>query len=143
MKDRLNRIKERESFRPVAPSVLAEEATVWFEMEENQVDMCAYMSYVFPVKDEAKVKIHSICHVDGSARLQTVKRDDNQIFYDLIRSFFGKSGIPMLINTSFNKQEPLVETPQDALNTFIKCDDIDTLAMGFYYIGKTGNEEKE
>ena len=106
-------IKLREDFRPFAPSVLEEYYQDYFDTNQPS----PYMSRIMPVTSDA---IPGVTHVDGTARIQTVNRQFNQRYYDVIKAFYDLTGIPMLLNTSFNCQEPIVETPQDALNTFKK-----------------------
>ena len=90
------------------------------------------MSRIMPVISD---KIPGVTHVDGTARIQTVNRETNSLYYDLIKEFYNITGIPMILNTSFNCQEPIVETPSDALNTFNRCG-IDILVMDKYIIRK-------
>lgn len=123
-----NKIKKREDFRPFAPSVLEEHYQQFFDTSQTS----PYMSRIMPVKSEA---IPGVTHVDGSARIQTVNKEQNQKFYDVINAFYKKTDIPMLLNTSFNCQEPIVETPQDAVNTF-KNTDLDLLVVGDYVAWK-------
>jgi carbamoyltransferase len=92
-----------------------------------------YMSRIVPVKSE---KISGITHIDNTARIQTVNAKDNEKFYNLIKEFYRITGIPMLLNTSFNCQEPIVETPEEAINTFLKTD-LDVLVIENYIIRKT------
>jgi carbamoyltransferase len=127
MKDILNkRVKFREDFRPFAPAVLAKKAELYFDIPFES----PYMLLVPQVKPGMGQKIPSVTHVDNSARLQTVSYTDNPLFYDLIETFETYSGVPVLINTSFNvRGEPIVCTPQDAVNCFLKTD-IDFLVIG-------------
>ncbi len=126
MRDRLNeRVKHRESFRPFAASVLWEYQEEWFENSFFSPSMEA----VFPVKELNRPKISGVVHVDHSCRIQSVVRDTQPFFWDLIEAFRKKTGVPMLINTSFNDSEPVVCTPQDALNCFANCD-MDHLVLG-------------
>ena len=114
IKDIINsKIKMREDFRPFAPSVLIEHYQEYFDTNQPS----PYMSRIMPVK---KDNIPGVTHVDGTARIQTVDRSDNERYYDLINEFYKITGIPMLLNTSFNCQEPIVETPEDAIKTFNK-----------------------
>lgn len=117
MKDILNlKIKRRESFRPFAPSVLRETVQAWFEFDND----VPFMMQVFRIKDEMRAFIPAVTHVDGSGRLQTVSKDENGRYYELILRFYQKTGIPMLLNTSFNENEPIVCTPQEALDCFLR-----------------------
>jgi carbamoyltransferase len=109
------RVKMRESFRPFAPAVLLEEAANWFEFGSSTPDS-PFMLRVCKVKSEKSYAVPAIVHVDGTGRLQTVTRQANPRFYDLIRCFYERTGVPMLLNTSFNVMgEPIIETPRDAL----------------------------
>lgn len=109
-----SKIKLREDFRPFAPSVLEEHYKEYFDTNQPS----PYMSRIMPVISD---KIPGVTHVDGTARIQTVTREFNERYYDLIKEFYNLTGIPMLLNTSFNCQEPIIETPEDAVNTFNKC----------------------
>jgi carbamoyltransferase len=125
------KIKFRESFRPFAPTVLEERMMEYFEFDRPS----PYMLFVAQVR-ENKREVPAITHVDGSARLQTVRREDHELFYDLIEEFEKQSGCPMLINTSFNvRGEPIVCTPQDAFRCFMKTD-MDYLVMGNILLDK-------
>ena len=119
------RVKRRESFRPFAPAVLLEEAPNWFEFGDSPAES-PFMLRVCEVKTEQRDEVPAIVHVDGTGRLQTVDRNVNRPFYDLIHRFYEKTGVPMLLNTSFNVMgEPIIETPTDALacllNTGLDC----------------------
>jgi len=117
MKDILNlKIKRRESFRPFAPSVLRECVGEWFELEGD----VPYMMQVFPIKPDKRAVIPAVTHVDGTGRLQTVTELDNGRYYRLIKQFYLQTGVPMLLNTSFNENEPIVCTPAEALNCFLR-----------------------
>ncbi len=126
MKDILNsRVKHRQPFRPFAPIVLAERAKEIFEGEEDS----PFMLIAKPVRPEWRDRIPAIVHVDGSARVQTVAEDTNPVLYRLLREFEALTGVPVLINTSFNvKGEPIVETPQDAVVCFLTTG-IDNLVL--------------
>jgi len=129
IKDIINqRIKKREDFRPFAPTVLVEHYDQFFDTNQPS----PYMSRIMPVISD---KIPGVTHVDGTARIQTLTRDFNEKFYDLINTFYKITGVPMLLNTSFNCQEPIVETPAQAYNTFMKTD-LDLLVIGNYLIRK-------
>ena len=119
-------IKMREDFRPFAPAVLEEHYKDYFDTNCPS----PYMSRICKVKTD---KVPGITHVDGTARIQTVNRNFNKKFYDLINEFYKITGIPMLLNTSFNCQEPIVETPRHALKTFKKTD-LDLLVINDYII---------
>lgn len=129
IKDIINsRIKLREDFRPFAPSVLEDHYKDYFRTNQPS----PYMSRIVPVISD---KIPGVTHVDGTARIQTVTKDFNQRYYKLIESFYKITGIPMLLNTSFNCQEPIVETPEEAVRTFRKCG-LDLLVIDDYIIEK-------
>ncbi len=123
-----NTIKLREDFRPFAPSVLEEHYKDYFDTNQPS----PYMSRIMPVISD---KIPGVTHVDGTARIQTVTREFNQKYYDVIKAFYELTGIPMLLNTSFNCQEPIVETPQDAIDTFKKCG-LSVLVIDDYIVRK-------
>ncbi len=135
MKEKINSaIKFREGFRPFAPSVLEEYACDWFEM--GNLKSIPYMEKILPIKKYLSDKVPSICHADGSARLQTVTKSSNPRFYKLISEFNLISNIPMIINTSFNtNNEPIVRTPEDAIRTFYTSG-LDILILGDFIIKK-------
>jgi carbamoyltransferase len=115
MQARLNEIKDREDFRPVAPVVLEEDAGQWFE----NADCSPFMLFVHNVRPEHAHKIPAVRHVDGTARIQTVRRDQHEFYYDLLQEFKKLTGVPVLVNTSFNTRgEPIVCTPRDAIECF-------------------------
>ncbi len=132
MRDTLNmKIKFREGFRPFAPSVLADKASEWFEIDCDS----PYMLLVAQVREGKRV-IPSVTHVDGSARLQTVTREESPLYYDLIREFEKITGVPIVINTSFNvRGEPIVCTPHDAYLCFMRTN-MDHLVLGSYFLDK-------
>jgi carbamoyltransferase len=115
-KDFLNaRVKHREAFRPFAPACLVEESARWFEFA-NQAPESPFMMRACTTRPTMRTIIPAVVHVDGSARVQTLTKQDNGAFYDLVRRFYDKTGVPIVLNTSFNiAGEPLVETPSDAL----------------------------
>jgi carbamoyltransferase len=126
MKDILNAtIKRRESFRPFAPSVLEDHVAEWFE-EDDQVP---FMMQVFQIHSAKQSLIPAVTHVDGSGRLQTVSACTNPLYYRLIDAFRGLTGVPMLLNTSFNENEPVVCEPREALDCFLRTK-MDMLVMG-------------
>jgi len=126
MKRILNsKIKRRESFRPFAPSVLEEAVADWFEED----DAVPFMMQVFQVRPEKRALIPAVTHVDGSGRLQTVYRSTNPRYYRLIRTFCDLTGVPMMLNTSFNENEPVVCDPKEALDCFLRTR-MDALVMG-------------
>jgi carbamoyltransferase len=134
MKDTLNRkIKFREAFRPFAPSVLEEYAGDYFE---GNLSNALFMNQIFRVKKEAQSRIPAVTHIDETARIQVVTRKVNPRYYDLIHAFYEITGIPVLVNTSFNiKTEPIVDSPQQAINCFLKTG-IDILCLGNYVAAK-------
>jgi len=126
MKDIINaKIKRRESFRPFAPSILREHVSEWFEIDDD----VPFMMKVFPFKQEKRHLLPAVTHADGSGRLQTVTRESNQRYYDLISAFNKKTGVPLILNTSFNENEPIVCTPDQAISCFLRTD-MDMLVMG-------------
>ena len=130
MKARLNdKIKRRESFRPFAPSVLEEEVCNWFEED----DSVPFMMQVFQIREARRHEIPAVTHVDGSGRLQTVSRRTNPRYYQLIEEFRKLTGVPMVLNTSFNENEPIVCRPDEALDCFLRTR-MDTLVLGNFVI---------
>lgn len=125
-KELLNtKIKRRESFRPFAPSILKEYVADYFEQD----DSVPFMEKVFLIKPDKRPLIPAVTHVDGTGRLQTVEQGDNPRYYALIRRFYEKTGIPILLNTSFNENEPIVNAPEHALECFLRTK-MDMLVMG-------------
>jgi carbamoyltransferase len=126
MKDILNaKIKRRESFRPFAPSVLREAVADWFETDDD----VPFMMQVYQVREEQRPKIPAVTHVDGSGRLQTVYRETNPLYHRLIEHFRELTGVPMVLNTSFNENEPVVCHPKEALDCFLRTK-MDVLVLG-------------
>lgn len=126
MRDIINlRIKFREKFRPFAPSILEEHVSEWFEIDEPT----PYMEKVFPIRKEKRHEIPAVTHVDGSGRLQTVSKKTNPLYHALISRFFQKTGVPILLNTSLNENEPVVRTPSEAISCFLRTD-MDALVLG-------------
>ena len=120
-KDIVNKIKRREWFRPFAGTVLLEHAKDWFEM--GTIKESPYMSYAIPVKEDKKSIIPCITHVDGTCRIQTLTKEQNKNYYELIELFYQKTNVPIVFNTSFNLAgEPLVETKEDALDVLDRSD---------------------
>jgi carbamoyltransferase len=133
MKAVLNaKIKRRESFRPFAPSVLAEAVDEWFEED----DAVPFMMQVFQIREEKRAQILAVTHVDGSGRLQTVYRNINPRYYRLIESFGELTGVPMVLNTSFNENEPVVCRPEEALDCFLRTR-MDLLCLGETVISRS------
>ncbi|MEO6682333.1 MAG: carbamoyltransferase C-terminal domain-containing protein [Ginsengibacter sp.] len=119
-----SKIKRRESFRPFAPSILKEDVSDYFE----QTDDVPFMEKVFQIKENRREEIPAVTHVDGSGRLQTVDKTISPRYYNLIKAFKNRTGVPILLNTSFNENEPIVNHPQEALNCFLRTD-MDMLVM--------------
>jgi carbamoyltransferase len=133
MKGILNqRIKKREPFRPFAPSILAECVGDYFE----QTHPAPTMLMVYQIKAERRAAIPAVTHVDGSGRLQTVSREMNPRYYQLIRDFYKLTGVPLVLNTSFNENEPIVCTPRDAIECFMKTR-MDVLYIGNYAVRRS------
>jgi carbamoyltransferase len=132
MKDVLNRrIKHRESFRPFAPSILAESAGEFFE----NVHPSPFMTFAYSLRPEKRQALPAATHVDGTCRLQTVANDENPRYWKLIREFAGLTGVPAVVNTSFNDNEPIVSSPSEAIDCFRRTH-MDALVMGNYVVRK-------
>ncbi len=132
MQERLNEIKDREDFRPVAPVVLEEEAPEWFAGAGSS----PFMLFVFDVIPNRAHRIPAVRHVDGTARIQTVNRSQHPLYYELIRAFQRRTGVPVLVNTSFNTRgEPIVCTPRDAVESFWTSP-LDALVIGSFLLEK-------
>lgn len=132
MKDILNsRIKHREWFRPFAPSVLAERQSEIFEQSQPS----PFMLHVYKIKPEWRERLSAVSHVDDTGRLQTVARHENPLYYDLISAFEQKTGIPVILNTSFNENEPIVCRPSEAIECFQRTK-MDVLVIGSYFCSK-------
>lgn len=132
MQARLNEIKDREDFRPVAPVVLEEEADNWFD----RAGVSPFMLFVYPVRADKADRIPAVRHIDGTARIQTINRQQNPIYYDLIKAFQQRTGVPVLVNTSFNTRgEPIVCSPRDAVECFWTSP-LDALAIGSFLLEK-------
>lgn len=133
MKEILNlKIKRRESFRPFAPSVLDRAVPDWFE----EVDDVPFMMQVFQIREEQRERIPCVTHVDGSGRLQTVNESTNPRYFHLIEAFEKITGVPMVLNTSFNENEPVVCRPEEALDCFLRTK-MDVLVLGDTLIERT------
>jgi carbamoyltransferase len=125
-KDLINsKIKRRESFRPFAPSILREFVSEYFEQDDDVF----FMEKVFKIRPKKRNIIPAVTHIDGTGRLQTVHKDITPLYYKLIDRFREKTGIPLLLNTSFNENEPIVNTPLEALDCYLRTD-MDALFMG-------------
>jgi carbamoyltransferase len=132
MRDIINlRIKFREKFRPFAPSILEEQVGAWFEIDEPT----PYMEKVFPIRAEKHALIPAVTHVDGSGRLQSVSKRTNPRYHALISKFFEKTGVPILLNTSLNENEPVVRLPSEAISCFLRTD-MDVLVLGNHLIDR-------
>jgi len=110
------KVKHRQWFRPFAPSILREDVGDWFEKDIDS----PYMSFCVKFKEEMKEKVPAVLHEDGTARLQTVTENDNRWYYNFIKKWKKKSGVPIVLNTSFNDTEPIVEVPEHAIKCFLK-----------------------
>jgi carbamoyltransferase len=132
MKDILNaRIKHRESFRPFAPSVLQERQSELFEQDHPS----PFMLHVYKIRPEWRKRLSAVNHVDDTGRLQTVAREENPLYYDLIKKFESKTGIPVVLNTSFNENEPIVCQPFEAIECFLRTK-MDVLVIGSFFCKK-------
>jgi carbamoyltransferase len=135
MRDRINNlVKKREAFRPFAPVVTSEGAGRVFDIQAGEEDTFAHMLFVMPVRPAFRDKLPAISHVDGSARPQTVRREHNPRLWQLLNEFEKRSGLPVLLNTSFNvKGQPIVCTPKEAIDTFLFAG-LEVLVMGDYLV---------
>jgi carbamoyltransferase len=137
MKDILNsRIKLREPFRPFCPSVLAECAGEYFENDYPS----PFMVMAYKIKPAMRTAIPAVVHNDGTGRLQTVEREVSPLYWKLIRAFGDRTGVPVLLNTSFNENEPIVNTPAQAIDCFLRTR-MDVLSIGSYLLLKTENAQ--
>ena len=134
MKDVLNaRIKHREWFRPFAPSIMADHQHEYFEHDHPS----PFMLHVYKIRPEKRKALCAVNHVDDTGRLQSVTREENPLYYDLISAFYRKTGIPVILNTSFNENEPIVCTPEEAIECFQRTR-MDVLAIGPFVVMKSG-----
>ena len=134
MQARLNEIKDREDFRPVAPVVMEERAADWFVGAQQPAP---FMLFVFDVREDRAAQIPAVRHVDGTARVQTVNRRQHPLYYDLLAAFEKRTGVPILVNTSFNTRgEPMVCSPRDAVESFWTSP-LDALVIGPFLLRKT------
>ena len=130
MKDIINlKIKKRENFRPFAPSIIEDFKDEWFETSFKNY----YMSSVEKIKKEKRNLIPAVTHIDGTGRVQCVKNNINIKYYDLIKKFYEKTNVPVILNTSFNENEPIVSSPNEALDCFLRTD-MDVLVLENYLI---------
>lgn len=133
MKDILNlKIKRRESFRPFAPSILREFVPEWFETDDD----VPFMMQVYQIREDKRPLIPAVTHVDGSGRLQTVNSETNQRYFRLIEAFREKTGVPLVLNTSFNENEPVVCRPEEALDCFLRTR-MDVLVLGDWFVTRS------
>ena len=133
MKDILNaKIKRRESFRPFAPSIMREYVAEWFETDYD----VPFMLQVYQIRDEKRADIPAVTHVNGSGRLQTVTAAQNPRYYRLIDAFREETGVPMVLNTSFNENEPVVCRPKEAIDCFLRTK-MDLLVLGNWVVRRT------
>ncbi len=134
MKDILNlKIKRRESFRPFAPSILREAVSEWFETDYD----VPFMLQVHQIREEKRAAIPAVTHVNGSGRLQTVTKEQNPRYHRLISAFQADTGVPVVLNTSFNENEPVVCRPVEALDCFLRTR-MDVLVLGDWYLSREG-----
>ena len=139
MKDVLNsRIKRRESFRPFCPSVLAEKTGEYFENDYTS----PFMTMAYKIRPDQQERLAAVTHLDGTGRLQTVEKDVNPIYWKLINEFGKISGVSVLLNTSFNENEPIVDTPHQALDCFLRTR-MDVLVMGPYFLSRAENQQRD
>jgi carbamoyltransferase len=140
MRNRINAlVKKREEFRPFAPAVTFEAAAQYFDIRPGEESMYAHMLFVTQVRQPFQKHLPAITHVDGSARLQTVAKEDNGRFWTLLERFGRISGMPILLNTSFNvRGQPIVCTPGEAVETFLAAR-LDALVMGNYCVVSANN----
>jgi carbamoyltransferase len=137
MREVLNRkVKHREEFRPFAPAVLADRAAEWFQIPSRSRSY-DFMLFACEARAEKAMRIPAVVHVDGSSRIQTVQAETNPRFYRLISEFERRTGVPMVLNTSFNDSEPIVCSPEDALRTF-RATEIDMLFLGDFVVERGG-----
>ena len=135
MKDTLNaRIKHREWFRPFAPSILAEYQSEYFAHSHPS----PFMLHVYEIKPDKRESLCAVNHVDNTGRMQSVAKDENPLYYDLISKFHRRSGVPVVLNTSFNENEPIVCTPEEAIDCFRRTK-MDVLAIGNHLVLKNDN----
>ena len=138
MKDTLNaRIKHREWFRPFAPSTLVEHQSEYFEHDHPS----PFMLHVYKIRPDKRANLCAVNHVDDTGRLQTVSREENPLYYDLIQAFHRRTGLPIVLNTSFNENEPIVCTPEEAIDCFRRTK-MDVLAIGSFMVLKERNQSR-
>jgi carbamoyltransferase len=136
IRDLINlKIKKREIFRPFAPAIIDEYVQDWFDIPNNELKTVPFMSEVYKIKKEKQILIPAVTHIDGTGRLQTVSKKNNEIFYLLIKNFFEKTGVPILLNTSFNENEPIVNTPNEAISCFLRTK-MDVIVLGNWIVSR-------
>jgi carbamoyltransferase len=136
MKDLINqKIKRREAFRPFAPTILADETINYFEQNVES----PFMMHVVKIRPDKRPAMAAVCHEDGTGRLHTVRQSQNALYYDLIKTFSQRSGLPVVLNTSFNENEPIVDTPRQAVDCFLRTD-MDVLCLGPFVSSKPGKQ---
>ena len=133
------KVKHRETFRPFAPAVCTEDAEEYFQCDSPLPAPADFMLMVYPIREKWRARLPAVTHVDGSGRLQAVRRPRNPLYYDLIKAFGRLSGIPILVNTSFNiRGVPMVCTPADAYRCMMGTG-IDCLVMGDFLVRREDN----
>jgi carbamoyltransferase len=136
MQARLNELKDREDFRPVAPAIPRDALADWFTPADANRGEAPFMLFIYDVKPEQAPRIPAVCHADRTARVQTVERATNPRYYDTLKAFEARTGVPILVNTSFNvRGEPVVCTPKDALDAFFSTP-LDALVIGRFLVEK-------
>jgi carbamoyltransferase len=136
MQQRLNELKDREDFRPVAPAVPQDDLASWFTPAQANRGSAPFMLFLYDVLPGQAQRIPAVCHADRTARVQTVARETNPRYYDVLKAFGARTGVPVLVNTSFNvRGEPIVCTPRDALNAFTATP-LDALVIGPFLLEK-------
>lgn len=139
MRDIINlKIKFREKFRPFAPSILEESIGEYFEINES----APFMEKVFKIKSDKRSQIPAVTHVDGTGRLQSVSYKTNPLYWDLINTFAQRTGVPIVLNTSLNENEPVVRTPDEAIACFLRTS-MDAIVLGSYYVERPTEESNE
>jgi carbamoyltransferase len=136
MQQRLNELKDREDFRPVAPVVPEDDLPAWFTPTEANGGKARFMLFIYDVKPGQAERIPAVCHADHTARVQTVTREINPRYHDVLKAFGRRTGVPVLVNTSFNvRGEPMVCSPKDAINAFYSTP-LDALVIGNFVVEK-------
>ena len=138
MRNRVNMlIKKREGFRPFAPAVVAERAAEYFELDTGDEETYSHMLFVVPVRPAHRAQLPAVTHIDGTARVQTVAYETNARFYAVLKAFESQTGLPILLNTSFNvKGQPIVCTPAEAIATFLAAR-LDAMVLGDFMVTRS------